>query len=159
MSGLNKTKRNNVTTVVTHQDFKNFIEAHYGPTVANTIETLVSHALAKEEKKRQLSEMQGLVYETSFCEVRCYKAIACRYINQMVGSAKGPSMIFSSGLDAERDDLAMIISSLNANSAALAAPSASASGPWFRHLCKAKALTQWVLQMPQARPSTMPQQQ
>ena len=119
----NKTKRENVTTVVTNQDFQNFIKAHYGPTVAAAIETQVAHAMAKEDKKRQLCEIQGLAYKTSFCEVRCFKEIACRYINQMVEAGKGPSMIFSSSLDAESDDLAMIISSLTANSAALAAPS------------------------------------
>ena len=124
-----KAERESVTSAITLLDFKSLISQYYGATATAAIETLYNHELARQEKERQLYEMQGLHYKTSFNKVRTYKVIACTYINQLVVPAKGPSMVFSHGMTVEGDgnNMAQLhIASLNANSTTMAAPSTSA---------------------------------
>ena len=124
-----KAERESVTSAITLLDFKSLISQYYGATATAAIETLYNHELAKQEKERQLYEMQGLHFKTSFNKVRTYKVIACTYINQLVVPAKGPSMVFSHGMTVEGDGsniAQMHIASLSANSTTMAAPSTSA---------------------------------
>ena len=122
-----KAERESVTSAITLLDFKSLISQYYGATATAAIETLYNHELAKQEKERQLYEIQGLQYKTTFNKVRTYKVIACTYINQLVVPAKGPSMVFSHGMTVEDDGNNIArIASLTANSTTVNAPSTSA---------------------------------
>jgi len=125
----NKIERENTANVITRFDFKNLIEQFYGPTVMAAIETLHNQKVAIQIKEKQLCEMQGLPYQSSFDQVQCLKETACEYINQMVRPAKGPSMIFASSMDIHHppDMASMSISSLSAHS------NTGASGPLTSH--------------------------
>ena len=120
----NKKNRESVINVTTMIDYKNLLEQFYGPTVTAAIETLFAHEVAKHEKEQQLYESQGVPYKSSFDEIRCFKEIACRHINQLVKPSKGPSLLFASNMEVEQDNnMAVLISSLQA------ASTARASGP------------------------------